>query len=74
MYPYVFFIVTILLSAVQADPETSSSVCEEISRKDIESHLSTKTPYRVVANLNDKPQEYEGNAKMLNQCYLLNLK
>lgn len=31
-------------------------VCRDvISREDIENHLSTKTPYRAVANFNDKP-------------------
>ncbi|XP_014102497.1 multiple inositol polyphosphate phosphatase 1 [Bactrocera oleae] len=32
--------------------------CSQLKRQDIESHLSTKTPYRVVANLDDKPITY----------------
>lgn len=34
--------------------------CNEIPRADIEQYLSTKTPYRVVANLDDKPINYQG--------------
>ncbi|XP_065363936.1 multiple inositol polyphosphate phosphatase 1 [Calliphora vicina] len=34
--------------------------CNEIPRADIEQYLSTKTPYRVVANLDDKPINYPG--------------
>ncbi|XP_004524101.2 multiple inositol polyphosphate phosphatase 1 [Ceratitis capitata] len=32
--------------------------CSNLKRHEIESHLSTKTPYRVVANLDDKPITY----------------
>ncbi|XP_054727026.1 multiple inositol polyphosphate phosphatase 1-like isoform X2 [Anastrepha obliqua] len=34
--------------------------CPNLKRHEIESHLSTKTPYRVVANLDDKPLTYSG--------------
>lgn len=34
--------------------------CSQLKLHDIESHLSTKTPYRVVANLDDKPITYPG--------------
>ncbi|XP_067638914.1 multiple inositol polyphosphate phosphatase 1 [Eurosta solidaginis] len=34
--------------------------CSNLERHEIETHLSTKTPYRVVANLNDKPITYPG--------------
>ena len=39
--------------------------CSQLKRQDIESHLSTKTPYRVVANLDDKPITYPGTIDML---------
>ncbi|XP_036320051.1 multiple inositol polyphosphate phosphatase 1-like [Rhagoletis pomonella] len=34
--------------------------CANLKRHEIEPHLSTKTPYRVVANLDDKPIAYPG--------------
>lgn len=40
-----------------------NELCHELPRSDIEKYLSTKTPYRVVANLDDKPKNYEGKIK-----------
>lgn len=33
----------------------------EILNKDYENYLGTKTPYRVVANLNDSQLQFAGN-------------
>ncbi|XP_030381090.1 multiple inositol polyphosphate phosphatase 1-like [Scaptodrosophila lebanonensis] len=34
--------------------------CNNLHRSDIEGHLSTKTPYRAIANYNDTPPHYAG--------------
>lgn len=36
--------------------------CNILSEDIIEEHLSTKTPYRAVANWNDDPIEYKGKS------------
>ncbi|XP_073834052.1 multiple inositol polyphosphate phosphatase 2 [Musca autumnalis] len=51
------FICIVLLSSVALGGEVCN---DEISKKDIEHHLSTKTPYRAIANLNDNPLTIEG--------------
>ncbi|XP_041447911.1 multiple inositol polyphosphate phosphatase 1-like [Drosophila obscura] len=42
--------------AVLADPDTQA--CSSLQREDIERHLSTKTPYRAIANYDETPPQY----------------
>uniref|UniRef100_A0A1I8PYE6 Multiple inositol polyphosphate phosphatase 1 n=1 Tax=Stomoxys calcitrans TaxID=35570 RepID=A0A1I8PYE6_STOCA len=54
------FIIIISLSFLTVGYCADDKCRGSISREDIESHLSTKTPYRAIANFNDKPLVIEG--------------
>lgn len=58
MHIYLLLLSTLLTAAA------SSGSTEKIepSREDIETHLSSKTPYRVIANRNDKEVKYPGES------------
>lgn len=60
----VFILFTLVTSVNAIDknghPYKATETCDEIPRHSIEKYLSTKTPYRVVANFNEKPLKYEG--------------
>lgn len=43
----------------------NAKTCITLSEDIIEKHLSTKTPYRAVANWNDDPIKYEGKYSKL---------
>lgn len=63
MYLRFFVVFLVLFYATKADHRASlheSQSCPEILRKDIEKYLSTKTPYRAIANFDDEPKNYEG--------------
>ncbi|XP_028898286.1 multiple inositol polyphosphate phosphatase 1 [Zeugodacus cucurbitae] len=54
-------VLQVVAETEQVAPETEEQLepqCSQVKRHDIETHLSTKTPYRVVANLDDEPIEY----------------
>lgn len=55
------FWLCILLIECQLLTSVRSS-CNVLSEDIIEQHLSSKTPYRVVANWNDDPILFEGNS------------
>ncbi|XP_017146615.1 multiple inositol polyphosphate phosphatase 1 [Drosophila miranda] len=47
--------------AVLADADTqAAAACSSLQRAEIERHLSTKTPYRVIANYDETPPQYAG--------------
>ncbi|XP_075158302.1 multiple inositol polyphosphate phosphatase 2 [Haematobia irritans] len=54
----VLFVCIILFSFLVLTVKSES--CKNITREDIESHLSTKTPYRTIANFNDQPLVMKG--------------
>ncbi|XP_034124643.1 multiple inositol polyphosphate phosphatase 1 isoform X2 [Drosophila guanche] len=52
---------TVLVLSVLADPDTqAAAACTSLPRAVIERHLSTKTPYRAIANLDETPPQYAG--------------
>lgn len=43
------------------DDDGNAAGCRQyVERSEIEQHLSTKTPYRAIANYNDTPPIYNG--------------
>ena len=66
------FLISVNASDKSGHKQKDTETCHEIPRNNIEKYLSTKTPYRVVANLNDKPLKYEGKQQLsINACYSL---
>lgn len=64
IYFYIGFLYTLSYAEICTDNDRCSPpYCQEMKRSDIEKHLSTKTPYRAIANFDDKPRVYEGNIK-----------
>lgn len=68
-----FIFAAVTTSFASSDDESHMDPkCSNIQRHEIENHLSTKTPYRVVANKEDSPLQYPGKCYMkISQIFLM---
>lgn len=64
-----FWLIPALLFVLPQLTTADEAACNYLERHEIERRLSTKTPYRAIANYNETPPFYDGMLLLLVLLY-----